>query len=204
MPLRGRRLATGGAFIVGSVVLAVVATVGAAPEATTEAATGTPARVSVYFSPRGGAEAAVVREIEAARSSIRVQAYSFTSAPIAAALVAAHRRGVPVVALLDKSNQTARYSSATFLQNAGIPVSIDSAHAIAHSKIILLDANTPRATVITGSFNFSRAAEERNAENLLVLKECSQIAARYLANFEQHAKHAAPYSKLNLKQEAPQ
>src|SRR2546430_1460555 len=51
------------------------------------------ARIAVYFSPGGGATAAVVREIAAAQRQILVQAYNFTSAPIAKALVDAHKRG---------------------------------------------------------------------------------------------------------------
>jgi phosphatidylserine/phosphatidylglycerophosphate/cardiolipin synthase-like enzyme len=85
----------------------------------------TPARVAVYFSPNGGATAAVVHEVNAATDHILLQAYSFTSAPIAKALVDAHKRGVTVLAVLDKSNETKKYSAATFLVNAGIQTLID-------------------------------------------------------------------------------
>jgi phosphatidylserine/phosphatidylglycerophosphate/cardiolipin synthase-like enzyme len=53
------------------------------------------------------------------------------------------------------AEQTAKYSAATFLHNVGIPVLIDPAHATANNKIILID----RTTLITGSFNFTVAAE---------------------------------------------
>ena len=65
----------------------------------------TSARVAVYFSPNGGATDAVVREVHAATQQILVQAYSFTSAPIAKALVDAHKRGVTVLAVFDTSQQ---------------------------------------------------------------------------------------------------
>src|SRR5262252_4924229 len=58
------------------------------------AETFSPARVAVYFSPSGGATDAVVREVNAATQQILMQAYSFTSAPIAKALLEAHKRGV--------------------------------------------------------------------------------------------------------------
>jgi len=125
--------------------------------------------VAVYFSPRGGATEAIISEISKAKHTIQLQAYSFTSAPIAKALLEAHKRGVHVEAMLDKSQKTAKYTSATFLVNAGIPVLIDSKHAIAHNKIIIID----QSTLITGSFNFTKAAEEKNAENLLVIKRQS-------------------------------
>ncbi len=68
-----------------------------------------------------------------------MQAFSFTSAPIAKALVNAHKRGVKVEVILDKSNLTEKYSSADFLSGAGITTLIDSAHAIAHNKVVIID-----------------------------------------------------------------
>ncbi len=103
----------------------------------------------VYFSPNGGCTTAVVREIGAARQSIEVQAYSFTSAPIARALAEAKERGVHIQVILDKSNRTARYSGADYLIHHGIPTRIDAAHAIAHNKVMIIDD----AVVLTGSFN---------------------------------------------------
>jgi phosphatidylserine/phosphatidylglycerophosphate/cardiolipin synthase-like enzyme len=144
--------------------------------------------IQVYFSPYGGCTEAIVKALNKAKQTVLVQAYSFTSAPIAAALRDAHRRGVKVQVVLDKSQKTDKYSSATFLKNVGIPVWIDSKHAIAHNKIIIIDA----VIVITGSFNFSKAAEERNAENLLIINN-KQIADKYTANWETHWGHSDSY-----------
>jgi len=68
------------------------------------------------------------------QQQILVQAYSFTSAPIAKALIDARKRGVKILAVLDTSNETQKYSAATFLVNAGIQTLIDDQHAIAHNK----------------------------------------------------------------------
>jgi phosphatidylserine/phosphatidylglycerophosphate/cardiolipin synthase-like enzyme len=144
--------------------------------------------VEVYFSPRGGCTEAVVGEIESAKSTILVQAYSFTSAPIAQALVGAHQRGVEVAVILDRSQETEKYSSADFVLHAGIPTRIDGHHAIAHNKIMILDGRT----VITGSFNFTKAAEESNAENLLVIRDPA-MADLYTQNWRLHAEHSQPY-----------
>ena len=141
--------------------------------------------IEVYFSPRDGATGAIVREIVQARSEIRVQAYSFTSAPIAEALLKAHKRGIKVEVILDKSQRTQKYSSSTFLTNAHIPTYIDADHAIAHNKIIIID----RSVVITGSFNFTKAAEEKNAENLLVIRS-KELAKPYLENWQHHRNHS--------------
>lgn len=147
--------------------------------------------VIVHFSPNGGCTEAIIEQINNAKSEILVQAYSFTSAPIAKALVDSHKRGVKVSAILDKSQRTAHYSSATFLDNSKIPTFIDSQHAIAHNKIMIIDGNT----VITGSFNFTKAAEEKNSENLLVIKS-KDLARKYTDNWEHHKQHSEPYTHL--------
>jgi len=143
----------------------------------------------VYFSPRGSATEAVVWELGNAKKEVLVQAYSFTSAPIAKALVDAHKRGGKVTVVLDRSQRSERYSSADFVNNAGIPTYIDAKHAIAHNKIMIIDG----ATLITGSFNFTKAAEEKNAENLLVIKGDPGLVKKYLANFEEHLGHSERY-----------
>ena len=148
-----------------------------------------PTAVEVYFSPKGGCTEAVAREIDAAKTTIIVQAYSFTSAPIAKALVEAHNRGVDVRVILDRSQRTEKYSSADFVAHAGIPTWIDAQHAIAHNKIMVIDG----ATVLTGSFNFTKAAEEHNAENLLVIRD-KALAEKYVANWQTHVEHSEPYA----------
>jgi len=143
---------------------------------------------SIYFSPNGGCTDAIVRELNSAKSSILMQAYSFTSASIAKALLEAHKRGIKVKVILDKSQLTEKYSSVNFLYNSGIPTWMDSAHAIAHNKVMIIDGET----VITGSFNFTRAAEEKNAENLLVIRD-KALASKYIKNWKDHAEHSEVY-----------
>jgi phosphatidylserine/phosphatidylglycerophosphate/cardiolipin synthase-like enzyme len=116
--------------------------------------------------------------------------YSFTSTAIAKALVDAHNRGVKITVVLDKSNRTQNYSAADFVAHAEIPCYIDAKHAIAHNKIILIDGRT----IITGSFNFTKAAESSNAENLLVIHDHTTLYADYEANFKEHLAHSEPYA----------
>jgi phosphatidylserine/phosphatidylglycerophosphate/cardiolipin synthase-like enzyme len=149
---------------------------------------GSQATVEVFFSPKGGCTEAIVSALDHATNTVLVQAYSFTSAPIAKALVDAHKRGVKVQVVLDKSQRTEKYSSADFVAHAGIPTSIDSKHAIAHNKVMVIDAHK----VLTGSFNFTKAAEESNAENLLVIEDVA-LAGKYTTNWQEHLKHAEPY-----------
>jgi phosphatidylserine/phosphatidylglycerophosphate/cardiolipin synthase-like enzyme len=140
-------------------------------------ATGT---IEVAFSPYGGAAQTVVNAIGEARQSIKVQAYSFTNKEIAGALVKAYKSGIDVRVILDKSNQTERYSAATFLVHAGIPVKIDHDFAIAHSKVMIIDG----VNVITGSFNFTKAADTRNSENVLVIRGNRPLADLYLKDWQ--------------------
>jgi phosphatidylserine/phosphatidylglycerophosphate/cardiolipin synthase-like enzyme len=131
---------------------------------------------------------------------VLVQAYEFTSAAIAKSVVDAQKRGLDVRVILDKSNLREGYSAATFFQHEDVPLLIDSRHAIAHNKIILLDGET----VITGSFNFTKSAETRNAENLVVIHD-PVIAARYLENWKVHAAHSSAIGTARAKlPETPQ
>jgi phosphatidylserine/phosphatidylglycerophosphate/cardiolipin synthase-like enzyme len=141
------------------------------------------ASYTVCFVPGMNCEGAIVNEIANAHKKILLQAYSFTSQPIAEALLAAGRRGVIVEVILDRSQRTQHYSGATLLASAGIPVLIDEQPAIAHNKVLIIDPDSPNATVITGSFNFTRSAQERNAENVLVIHGDQVIAATYSQNF---------------------
>jgi phosphatidylserine/phosphatidylglycerophosphate/cardiolipin synthase-like enzyme len=147
--------------------------------------TPTPAH-SVHFSPKGGCTDVVVSEIQSARFEVLVLAYSFTSKPIAQALVEAKKRGIQVEIVLDHSNETESYSDLHFFIDEGLAPTIDPHHAIAHNKIMIID----RRTVITGSFNFTNQAENENAENLLVLKNYPDLARAYRLNFTAHKEHA--------------
>ncbi len=159
--------------------------------------------VDVYFSPRGGVTAAIVREIDGASKKILVQAYSFTSRPIANALIRAERRGAEVTVIIDGgelglkgkprryrrlggSQKRAKQSPAWLFKKTGIRLYADNKHEIAHNKVMIIDDKT----LITGSFNFTRQAEVENAENLLVIKDNPALVEKYLRNFNYHLRHS--------------
>ena len=120
----------------------------------------------MYFSPKGGCTEAVVREINAARHEVLVQAYSFSSKPIAEAPGCRQDAGRAGAILLDKSNESEQYSDLPLFLEQGLAPLVDANHAIAHNKVMVID----HRTVITGSFNFTHQAEAENAENLLIIK----------------------------------
>jgi phosphatidylserine/phosphatidylglycerophosphate/cardiolipin synthase-like enzyme len=144
--------------------------------------------IQIYFSPRGGCTEAIVNQLDKAQREILVQAYSFTSAPIAQALVNAQRRGLNVQIILDRGQKTEKYSEADFTLHAGIPTYIDYSHAIAHNKVIVIDGKV----VLTGSFNFTKGAEEKNAENLLVIQS-PDVSQKYIENWKEHLRHSEAY-----------
>ena len=143
--------------------------------------------IEVAFNP-GHAEALVVRAINSARRSIDVAAYSFTSRPNASALLAARARGVGVRIVADRSQRTARYTSVRYLAGQGIPVRIDDRYAIMHNKFMVIHG----AMVQTGNFNYTRSAQLRNAENVIVIAGDGNGAARYDAEWQRLWNESAP------------
>lgn len=158
--------------------------------------------VDVYFSPKGGVTAAIVDEIDRASKKISVQAYSFTSKPIANALIKAKKRGVAVTVIVDggqsskgkhksfsffkKRGTRERFDPATLFKHSGVLVYVDKKHEIAHNKVMIMDDKT----LITGSFNFTRQAEFENAENLLIFKDNPALVEKYVRNFNDHLDHS--------------
>lgn len=131
------------------------------------------------FTPQHNCTEMLVQRINEAKTNIRMQGYSFTSYPIAKALVKAHERGVDVKGIFDKSNFTKNYFSfAPYLKKHGIPIWKDSMVGIAHNKVMIIDDQT----VETGSFNFTKAAQKKNAENMLII-DSQQLAQQYLKNW---------------------
>ncbi|NLT21592.1 MAG: phospholipase D family protein [Syntrophorhabdus sp.] len=146
-------------------------------------------RARVFFSPGGGATKAILRQIGEAEREVLVEAYLFTSKPIQAALLKARKRGIEVEVILDGHEQKERkHVTARVLKAGGVDVWLDNDHASAHNKVMIID----RRTVITGSFNFTYAAEDRNAENLLIITS-GELAALYRDNYLKLRKHSKRY-----------
>ncbi|MDE2005735.1 MAG: phospholipase D family protein [Rhodospirillales bacterium] len=150
------------------------------------------AALEACFAPPlpGGCDptAALIGAFDAARSEIRVQIYTLTARPIVAALLRAHRRGVDVRAIVDRSalrDDPADARAVARLAAGGIAVRIDTVPGLMHDKIAIVD----RAIVLTGSFNYTYSAEHRNAENLLILRDPA-LAALYLRNWDAAAARA--------------
>lgn len=137
----------------------------------------------VGFSPKIGALSAqdvVIDAISHAQKTIVMAAYSFTSKPIATALVEAKQRGVDVRLVADKKGNSGKYSATTFVANQHVPVRLNGHYAIMHNKFMVIDGTD----VETGSFNYTQSAATKNAENALLLRGVPDLAASYTQDFE--------------------
>jgi phosphatidylserine/phosphatidylglycerophosphate/cardiolipin synthase-like enzyme len=160
------------------------------------ASVDSPPAIESAFSPNEGALGLIMRTIQSAQKEIRVMAYSFTSADVVRALLAARKRGVDVVVVADKKANVAQdqygKSRAAFnaLISAGAKVYVIDAYAISHDKVLIVD----RVTVQTGSYNYSEAAAKRNSENVLVVRNNPRLAQSYLRHFERNLAQAKPFT----------
>lgn len=161
-----------------ALMLALLLCCSAAACASTELPAG--ASYELGFSPRHGALDTVLKAIGEARSEILVAAYSFTSKPIATALLEAHKHGVKVRVVVDQKANSGRYSAVTFLANQGVPVRLNGHYAIFHHKFMVIDGKA----LETGSFNYTAAAADKNAENALLLRDVPNLAAEYAQEWQ--------------------
>ena len=81
------------------------------------------------------------------------------------------------------------------LARAGIPVMLEVRYQSAHNKVMVLDAGSAEAAVITGSYNWTYAAQYKNAENVLILRHNPEVVNAYAANWRRHLADALPYAE---------
>jgi phosphatidylserine/phosphatidylglycerophosphate/cardiolipin synthase-like enzyme len=144
--------------------------------------------VEVYFSPDDHTIDRLLELVQAAQSSIYFLAYSYTSDPLAAAMIARAGAGVTVQGVFEESQYESNIGTEfDVLQQAGLPVYLDGNPHNMHHKVILIDDQI----VITGSYNFSANAEDRNDENTLIINN-ADIAALYRQEFERVLQQANP------------
>ena len=145
--------------------------------------------VDIYFSPVANTEQVIAGAILGAKKRVWLAGYYFTSAPIAKALHEAHKTGKDVRIVLDRSQATARYSSATYFQNSGVPVVINARYPIMHHKFVVIDGDT----VGLGSMNFTKAGSAANAENFNLFRRWPELADTYAAEFSRLQREAVRY-----------
>src|SRR5262249_52346324 len=151
--------------------------------------------VTAYFSPKGGCTDAVVRELKRARKEILILARAFSSEPLAKALLDAKLRGVRVELLFDRRNENDStsdlhlFSHLQLFAQQGLAPLHDMQSTSAHNSVILIDSSI----LLTGSFDFTRQADEEHADNLLVVGGYPEVVAAYRKTFLQLKTHGQEF-----------
>lgn len=148
--------------------------------------------MDIYFSPQDKALPFILEQIEQARSSIVFMAFSFTSAPMAEALVDAAARGVHVEGIIEKRNAGGTGSVFAQLRSSGLNVWEDGNCYIMHHKVMIID----HETVVTGSYNFTNNAENTNDENLAIIRDTT-IARFFLQEYARIRRQAHEPTRCN-------
>jgi len=184
--------------MIGAATLAIaLAAFGALAAPRTFPATGD---VEIAFTPDDAIDHLVIAAIDRAKSEVLVHAYTFTHRRIAQALVAAQRRGVAVSVLADREQARAVPQNVLpDLVAGGVEVWLDGNFQAAHNKVMVIDADGAHPTTITGSFNFTIAAQRHNAENVVVLRDNPAVAKAYRDNWRRLKAAASPWTAEAVK-----
>jgi phosphatidylserine/phosphatidylglycerophosphate/cardiolipin synthase-like enzyme len=188
------RAATAAAGALAIVVFAAGASAVADSPSATGARFVATGSIETAFTPGDRIDNLIIAAIAAAKREVLVNAYSFTQRRIAGALVAARKRGVSVQVIAD-SQQAATLPQNVLgeLAKGGVDVWLDSNYQAAHNKVVIVDADTANATTITGSYNFTVAAQWHNAENVVILRDNREVARAYRDNWLRLKAHATPW-----------
>ena len=127
--------------------------------------------IKVYFSPNGGCQQAVISEIRKATQTIDIAMYYLSSRDIAQALARASENNVRVRIVLDQGQEIESASKSGYLIKHRVKVRYHLGFGLMHNKFAVFDGKS----LITGSFNWTLTAEERNEENLLVITDKETI-----------------------------
>lgn len=133
--------------------------------------------VDVYFSPKGGCRDAIIREIKNAEEKIYIAMYVLSENEIIEELINAKKRKINVKILLDWEGVEGGYTREMRMRNAGIEIRISKKreNANMHNKFAVIDGKV----VITGSYNWTRNAEELNDENIVFIKDEKEVAKKF-------------------------
>jgi phosphatidylserine/phosphatidylglycerophosphate/cardiolipin synthase-like enzyme len=142
---------------------------------------------AVCFSRVEQCDSLLINLISQARKSVYVAIYSFTRDGLARALIDAKNRGVEVKVIIEEENAYGQGSEYRMLKEAGVDIRLDGNPALMHHKFMVVDGEI----IVTGSYNWSTAAEDRNDENFVVIRDRS-VAERFIQEFNRLLSIARP------------
>lgn len=136
-------------------------------------------QITTFFSPKSDTIPPLLSEIQKAKRSIHFMAFSFTHDKLGKAMIDSYESGINVSGVFDEK-QISKHSEYEKMANAGMQVKIDKTLGTMHHKVIIIDEET----VVTGSYNFSKNAENNNSENLLIIKNSKEIGRAYMREYK--------------------
>ncbi len=145
--------------------------------------------VVAHFSPKGGCVDAIVQQLSRAKKEVLILARSFACETLAKALLDVKMRGVRVTVVLDRQNEKDPTSDLHRFSEQGLAPSLDTHFTCCHDNLILIDSRV----VITGSFDFTRQAEEENSDSLLIVTGHAALIQEYRKHFQEVKAHAQEY-----------
>jgi len=156
--------------------------------------------IEVYFSPQDKSSKRVVELIRSSKHYIYIPTFLITHKHITEELINAKKRGVDVRIIMDANNVYTRNTKHAVLRNSGVPLKIENFAGKLHSKTMIIDDEY----IIMGSMNFSNSGENKNDENMLVIKN-PRFAKNY-KNFFLYLWQVIPdkYLKYAPKAESPE
>lgn len=134
--------------------------------------------IEVYFSPQDKTSSRIVKLINGAKRYIYVPTFLITHKDITQALISAKKRNVDVRIIIDANSVNTRNTTHQLLRENGILLKAENYAGKLHSKTMIIDDEH----LIIGSMNFSNSGENKNDENMLVIKN-SAFTKNYKAFF---------------------
>ncbi len=143
---------------------------------------------SSYFSPGTACRSAIIQQLRSAKSTIRICVFTISDNEIFEEIIRAHKRNISVKLLTDNDKSFDRGSDIEAIHKAGVPVKIDRTDSHMHHKFCIID----KERVLTGSYNWTRSAAERNQENIIISSD-AKMAKDFVREFDRLWEQLADY-----------
>ena len=139
--------------------------------------------VEAWFSPSDQPTQHIVDAIHSTHVRASFAIFSFTKNEIGNAFIDQHEAGAEVRGMMENINDPG--AELDWLLKNGVSIAPHPGNYLLHHKYVVVDAGTSSdPLVLTGSHNWTNAAENSNDENTLVLHD-ERLAYLYQAEFEQ-------------------
>ena len=150
--------------------------------------------IQLFFSPKGKCAQHIINTINQAEEEIYIAIFVFTHQGIADALISAKARGVKIHILADDRQANGKWSKLAKLNQHNIDIYIDKRAGVFHHKWLAVD----KKTIITGSYNYSKNAENKNNE-IIGHVESRAVVEKYYQDWHTHIQHPKVYRYGDLR-----